>query len=204
MSEHMTDWLGAYMDGELKGIRLYQVESHLGECPYCRAELESLTGLSALLHAAPSPEFTSPERFASQVGLHLPRELPKASKRNVLEIGWWMIPVFLLLLWTLTNTSVLVDAALTTANSAGLLNDVPAWLVEGPREATWSMSLGRFGLITGQGLEWAVLAESFTKNELPQIVWQASIAMLYLSWIAIWWTRQQSGLRSIPAPKESV
>src|SRR5688572_12170796 len=117
MSEHMTDWLGAYMDGELKGARLRQVETHLMECAQCSSELESLNGLSALLHAAPSPEFTSPERFASQVGLHLPRELPKASKRSVLEIGWWMIPVFLLLLWTLTNTSALVDEALNAANS---------------------------------------------------------------------------------------
>src|SRR5688572_19400465 len=149
MSEHMTDWLGAYLDGELKGTRLHQMQSHVNECSQCRAELDSLKGLSAPLHAAPSPEFTSPERFASQVGLHLPRELPKASKRSVLKIGWWMIPVFLLLLWTLTNTSALVEAALTTANSAGLLSDVPAWLVEGPREATWSMTLGRFGLIQG-------------------------------------------------------
>jgi hypothetical protein len=191
MSEHMTDWLGAYMDGELKGARLRQVETHLKECTQCTSELESLTGLSALLHAAPSPEFTSPDRFAAQVGLHLPREVPKPVKRDALEIGWWLIPVCLLLLWTFMNTSAIVDEALTAANRVGLLNDVPAWLVDGPREATWSMTLGRFGLIKGQGLEWAVLAESFTKNELSQIVWQASIALLYLSWIAIWWARQQ-------------
>jgi hypothetical protein len=204
MSEHMTDWLGAYLDGELKGTRFHQVQSHLNECSQCRAELDSLKGLSALLHAAPFPEFTPPERFASQVGLHLPRELPKPVKRDAFEIGWWLIPVCLLLLWTLTNTSAIVDGALRAANSIGLLNDVPAWLVEGPREATWSMTLGRFGLIKGQGLEWAVLVESFTKNELPQIVWQASIALLYLSWIAIWWARQQSRSRSLPALKKSV
>src|SRR5687767_9515406 len=138
MSEHMTDWLGAYMDGELKGARLRQVETHLKECTQCTSELESLTGLSALLHAAPSPEFTSPDRFAAQVGLHLPRELPKPVKRDALEIGWWLIPVCLLLLWTFMNTSAIVDEALNAANRVGLLNDVPAWLVDGPREATWS------------------------------------------------------------------
>jgi hypothetical protein len=191
MSEHMTDWLGAYMDGELKGTRLRQVETHLRECAQCWSELESLKGLSALLHAAPSPAFTSPDRFAAQVGLHLPRELPGQAKRNVLEIGWWMIPVCLLLLWTLTNTSALVDAAITAANQYGLLNDAPAWLMDGPaREATWSATLAQFGLLNGQGLEWASFTESFTRNELPQIVFQASIALLYLSWIAIWWARQ--------------
>jgi len=191
MSEHITEWLGAYHDGELKGMRLHQVETHLRECALCWAESESLRDLSALLHAAPAPEFTSPEKFAAQVGLHLPRELPKQVKRNPWEIGWWMIPVFLLLLWTFTNTSALVDGALAAAQDYGLLNGAPAWLLDGAsREATWSATLGEFGLLDGRGLEWAALTESFTKNELPGIVWQASIGLLYLSWVALWWTRQ--------------
>lgn len=192
MSEHMTDWLGAYMDGELKGARLRQVETHLRECAQCWSELESMRGLSALLHAAPSPQFTSPERFAAQVGLHLPRETPKPAKRNVMEIGWWLIPVCLLLLWTLANTSALVDTAITAASEYGVLNGAPAWLLDGPsREATWTATLAQFGLLNGQSLQWAASLESFSKNELPGIVWQASIALLYLSWIAIWWAHQQ-------------
>ena len=49
MIEHVNEWLGAYLDGELRGLRLRQVESHLAECSVCHSELESLRNLSALL-----------------------------------------------------------------------------------------------------------------------------------------------------------
>ena len=49
MSEHVTEWLNAYLDGELHGARLRQVENHLAECAECRAELDECAELSALL-----------------------------------------------------------------------------------------------------------------------------------------------------------
>ncbi len=190
MSNHMKEWLSAYLDGELKGRRLQQVETHLAECPECQAELESLQSLSSLLHEVPVPEFMSSERFASQVILRLPHEQPKVSKRKVQEAGWWMIPVSLMLLWMFINTSEIVINVISTANEFGLLSGAPAWLVpDSSNGAIWSGRLGEFGLLSGNGLQWAELTEAFTRNRLPQIIWQAAIALLYLSWIAIWWTR---------------
>jgi hypothetical protein len=49
---HVLEWLEAYLDGELKGGRLHQVEAHLQVCEDCRAELLALRQLSALLQAA--------------------------------------------------------------------------------------------------------------------------------------------------------
>ena len=40
MSDHVIDWLSAYLDGELKGGRLQRVEEHLAGCRACREELE--------------------------------------------------------------------------------------------------------------------------------------------------------------------
>jgi anti-sigma factor RsiW len=39
MANHVSDWLGAYCDGELHGARLRQIEQHLAECAACQAEL---------------------------------------------------------------------------------------------------------------------------------------------------------------------
>ncbi|HEX6035240.1 MAG TPA: zf-HC2 domain-containing protein, partial [Anaerolineales bacterium] len=72
MPKHVTEWLGAYADGELRGNRLQHVKEHLAECEVCQLELESLDRLSSLLQEAPLPEFSPPERFAAQVGLRLP------------------------------------------------------------------------------------------------------------------------------------
>jgi len=190
MSDHITQWLNAYLDGELKNGKLHQVEAHLADCMECQAELESLQGLSNLLHGS-APEFISSERFAAQVSLRLPRERPKPAKRSALEMGWWLIPVALLFLWIFLNTSSLMSRAVLTANQFGLLNNVPAWMLnDASHDDLWSERLAEIGLLDGTSLQWAQAAEAFTKNALPPIIWQAGIALVYLSWIALWWARQ--------------
>ena len=191
MSDHITQWLNAYLDGELKNGKLHQVEAHLADCEECQAELESLQALSNLLHDGPGPEFIPAERFAAQVSLRLPREQPKPARRNVFEMGWWLIPVGLLFLWMFLNTSTWMGRAVATANQFGLLNNAPAWMVnDESREGLWSERLGEIGLLNGTSLQWAEAVEAFTKNTLPSIIWQAAIALVYLSWIALWWARQ--------------
>jgi hypothetical protein len=190
MSKHIIEWLNAYLDGELKGSQLHYVEVHLAECQICRAELHSLERLSGFLHEVPAPEFTSPERFAAQVNLRLPHEQYATSRNKVLEIGWWMIPVGLLGLWIFISTSFLVSDLLSAANNVGLLTNVSDWLALGSSsEAYWSATLGQFGILSGNSLNWAEWIEAFTRMSLPQISFQVSIALLYLSWIAIWWAR---------------
>jgi hypothetical protein len=51
-------------------------------------------------------------------------------------------------------------------------------------------TLGQFGMLQGNSLRWAETTESFTRGLFPQIVLQAAVAMLYLTWIVVWWTRQ--------------
>ena len=189
MPKHVTEWLGAYADGELRGSQLQQMKAHLAECEVCQLELESLDRLSSLLQEVPLPEFTSPERFAAQVGLRLPHSKPASTEKRVLEIGWWMIPVGLLAAWVFINTSFWVNDMLSVANSFGLLTSVSDWMMFGT--SNWSATLGQFGILSGNSLDLAALTESFTRTSLPQISLQISIALLYLSWIAIWWVRRQ-------------
>ena len=191
MSKHITEWLNAYLDGELGGARLQQVEVHLTECSDCQAELESLERLSGLLHQVPVPEFTSPERFAAQVNLLLPQKRTTSSKK-VLEVGWWMIPVGLVAIWVFIGTSFFVSDILTAANSLGFIPGMSDWLIFGSsNEAYWSATLGQFGLLSGNSLDWAASTEAFTRTSLLQITLEVSIAMLYLSWVAIWWARHR-------------
>ena len=197
MSKHISEWLSAYLDGELRGSRLQHVEAHLAECNICQSELESLEKLSSLLREAPAPEFTSSERFAAQVNLRLPTERTSMSSKRILEIGWWMIPVGLLGAWIFIVTSSVLSDILYEANNLGLLSGLSDWLTFGSSSNSyWSATLGQFGLLSGNSLNWAKATESFTRMSLPQITLQISIALLYLSWIAIWWTRhtrQQNG-----------
>jgi Putative zinc-finger len=192
MSRHITEWLSAYVDGELRGSRLHHVEAHLAECKVCLAELESLDGLSRLLQEVPAPEFTPPERFAAQVSLRLPHPKPITSGKKIIEFGWWMIPVGLLATWIFISTSFLVSDILSVANNLGFLTSISDWLVFGSSNpAYWSSALGQFGILRSNTLDLAASMETFTRTSLPQITLQVSIALLYLSWIAIWWARHR-------------
>lgn len=193
MSDHILDLLGAYLDNELHGRQLDKVKDHLAECESCRAELASLKSLSGILHEAPAADFPSPERFASNVTLRLARRPETPIRRKALEIGWWMIPVGLLLAWIFVNTTIFVSNVISDASQIGLLNGHAAWLTSGSGEVDWSATLGQFGLLSGNSLQWAERTEMFTRTTIPEIVWQVSIAILYLGWIAIWWARQMVG-----------
>lgn len=196
MSKHITEWLNAYLDGELHGNRLQFVEAHLVECPVCQAELGSLESLSGLLQEVPAPAFTSSERFAAQVNLRLPHQQTATPAKRILEIGWWMIPVGLMAVWIFISTAILISDVVSAASGFGLLNSLPTWLItNAPGEAYWSATLGQFGILSGNSLQWAEVTEAFTRTTVPQIMWQVSIALLYLSWIAIWRARHQ---RQVP------
>jgi len=189
-NKHVTEWLNTYLDGELHGNRLHQVEEHLAECEACQAEFESLQGLSGLLQEIPAPEFTSPERFVSQVNLLLPQKRIATSKNQLFEAGWWMIPVGILAVWVLISTTTLLSNVVSTADNFGLLDNTTASWISSPSDTVdVTSTLGQFGVLRGDGLQWAEMTENFTRNAWPQIVLQVSVALLYLTWFAIWWAR---------------
>ena len=190
MSDHVFDLLGAYLDGELHGGQLRRVKAHLEECQACREEYQSLQALSRTLRAAPAPDFPVPERFAADVALRLPRVRVKPVSRRVLEFGWWLVPAGLIAIWVFISTTILVSEIVTTANEFGLLQSISAQLIPNSLAgAYWSSTLGQFGILTGNNLQWAEITEAFTRATVPLITWQVSIALLYLSWMAIWWAR---------------
>jgi hypothetical protein len=190
MSDHVLDLLGAYIDGELHGGQLRKVEAHLDECSSCMEEYYSLKALSATLHAAPLPDFPTPERFAAEVALRLPRTPVNPMRNRALEIGWWLVPVGLVVAWIFVSTTILLSNMVAAAGDFGLLNSTSAWLAAGSSGANYSAFLGQFGLLSGNSLEWAAMIEALTRTNVLQIFWQVAIAMLYLSWLAIWWARR--------------
>lgn len=112
MSTHVSEWIAAYYDGELHGLRLYQVESHLQDCAECRAELEGMKSLSSLLEENPAaPPRIAPDRFVAQVGLRLPPQAPSAG-RPALKTRWLVMPLGLLVAWAFFQAILIVSGAL--------------------------------------------------------------------------------------------
>ena len=197
MTEHVTTWLGAYHDGELRGLRLRQVEAHLVQCATCRADLERLRALAALLQESPAAEnLTPPERFVAQVGLRLPRRPERPAWQRALEIGWQLAPLGLLGAWVFVQAVFTMAGAVLIALRMGLGGDVVAGLLpasqQGPSlSEIFSLSgasLGDVGQIVLQLLSIrAPLGWGFTLNLVSLVV----IGLLYWSWLASWWARRQ-------------
>lgn len=196
MSDHVIEWLNAYLDGELKGRKFHQVEEHLAHCEACQSELDSLQGLSALLQDVPAPEFTPNERFVAQVNLRLPHRPVRAVRSHIIETSWWMIPIGLLAAWIFFSTAILVSDLVFAADAIGVLDGSATFLVpDSSGGAIWTSVLGQAGVLQGDSLQWAESTVDYTRNVLPQFFWQASIALLYLAWIAIWWARRTRDAR---------
>lgn len=190
MSDHIFDLLGAYLDCELYGGQLLKVEAHLKDCLTCQEELRSLQALTVVLSEVPLPDFPRPERFTTDVSLRLPRKPLTPLRRQAVEIGWWLAPVGLILMWIFIGTVILVSNMVLTADEFGLLNNASAWLVSSTSGGIiYSAFLGQFDLLDNSSLLWLARSESFTRSVVLNIFWQVSIAMLYLSWIAIWWAQ---------------
>jgi hypothetical protein len=198
MIEHVTEWLSAYLDGELRGLRLRQVEAHLSECAACCSELVKLRNLSALLKdTAPGEIFMPTERFVTNLTLNLPRRPEARQRRSATEIVWWLVPVAVLGAWIFTQTVLTVSTLVSTANLTGLFGNAAAWLQSGPQHAEWfSATLSLFGNnLSGNARtlldvldELSIFRLSFT----AQLAWQAGIGLLYWIWLAVWWTRRRT------------
>lgn len=199
MSKHIVEWLSPYLDGELRGSRLQQVEAHLAECGSCQAELDSLERLSSWISKAPAPEFTSTEHFAAQVSLRLPHKQKTLPRSKIVELGWWMIPIGLLGAWILVNLAFLASDVLSGATRLGLLTEVSEWTVFGSSSpAYWSRILAQAGILRGSSLDWVSSIEALARTALPQFTLQLWIALLYLSWIAVWWAHRRPQIASQP------
>jgi anti-sigma factor RsiW len=197
MTEHVRAWLGAYHDGELRGRRLRQVEAHLAQCATCRAELERLRALAALLQESPVAEnLTPPERFVAQVGLRLPRRPTQSAWQRALETGWQLVPLGLLGGWVFVQVALFVSGVVLGALQLGLGGDVVAGLLPASQQglslreifSLSEASLGDVGRVmlrllgNGGPLGWSV-----TLNLVSLVV----IGLLYWSWLASWWARRQ-------------
>ncbi len=192
MNGHVTPWLAAYHDGELRGRRLRQVEDHLAECAACRAELNELQCLSALLRESPVAEgLLSPERFVAQVGLRLPRRPTKPAWQRTLEAGWRLAPAGLIGTWAFVQAVFIVASAVLIAlQVCGI--DVLG-LQQAAHHQTWLTAGLNF---LGAGFSPTTLT---VLNTLDVLIWgltiyltaTLAIVLLYWSWLASLWARRR-------------
>lgn len=193
MSEHIREWLGAYLDGELRGASLRRVEQHLAHCQQCQAELDEMRGLSTLLQdTPPAGDFLPTERFVANLTLNLPRQTMTSPTRKAVEIGWWSIPFAVAGTWIFMQMTFRLSSLVMAASDLGLLGDSLTTLAgAGRRQTIWFGILADFignpfGLL-GFLNDFNLFIGDLTVN----LIWQALLGGIYLAWLAYWWLGRQ-------------
>lgn len=195
MPEHINQWLGAYLDNELKEEMQRKVKAHLANCSSCQAELEELKSLSKLLKATTSQKRLAPEaHFSTQVALKLPRRQIPPLAANAANIGWWMIPAGILSAWVFLQAMLAVSSLALAAGQFGLVSAPLAWLsgLSGQglfTSAVLSLVDGRFGLATSSFLAFIGRGTGMMWSLFIPVLFQAALALLFASWLAVWWLR---------------
>jgi anti-sigma factor RsiW len=202
MHENMRPLLNAYLDGELVGRRLLEMEVHLASCTTCRDELNELKLVSDLLQAAPAPEIPPAERFVSLLTLSLPRRPLRERSAQPASLAWWLVPAPLLGAWFFVQTVFTLTNALSAANLTGLLGHASNWLGSG-QETIWFSTLtslvGRQASGAQPTLSLLNNVGVFAANLLSGFLWQAVIVMLYWGWLLSWWLRSSPQSMKIAA-----
>jgi predicted anti-sigma-YlaC factor YlaD len=197
MKEHATHWLGAYLDGELHGLRLRWVESHLKECAVCQSDVEALVGLRDLLRESPGMEvITQPERFAAQVGLRLPRRQEQPPAQKAFELGWRLVPAGLLCALVFVQAVFTIASVVQVALWLGLGGDLGPLLFSTPTGGPSLLDLSKLSqasLADAVGMLWGFVQSGGALALLPALYLclLAVIGLLYWSWLASWWARRR-------------
>jgi hypothetical protein len=197
MIEHVTDLLGAYYDGELRGKRLRDTVAHLRSCEHCRLELDKLKALSSMLAESPAPSgLRSEDSYVTKMALQLPRKQDEPVSKRVFNLGWRAAPVGILGVWAFLQSLLLVSGVIFLLMQLGFnLEPLTSLITPSPWGARLGTSLG----FEGGGVdELSRTALNVLGNGGP-LGWGSllylgltlTLGLLYCSWLASWWVRQR-------------
>jgi predicted anti-sigma-YlaC factor YlaD len=197
MSEHVLDYLNAYYDGELNANLTKRVERHLAQCPLCQEAYEDLASTSSWLQDLSIPEMASSEKMTADIALLLPREQEKPGKDGKFSVIWWIVPLVLLSVWVLIGSTQWIGNMLMTANHWGIISVDPGiFAYQSMNDLLFNTLMENMNEFIPDNIAWLInLQDVFRSNVIIGFL-HLTIAMLYLSWIAMWranQNRQRSG-----------
>jgi predicted anti-sigma-YlaC factor YlaD len=194
MKNHVNQWLNAYHDGELRPRRRALVEAHLEECPQCQAELGKIQALSAMLAEDPLPETrTSPEHFAAQVALRLPRRETRRQNGSNFRWLWYAVPISMLLAIGFLRIITVVSEILVWGERLGINPNTTTWLTPGSTVSAQTSS-GLLAQFSGLVLQWV---NPFQSPLGLTLLLPLVFAICYMVWMLLWWVEHNQTQNTI-------
>jgi hypothetical protein len=207
MMDHVIEFLGPYLDGELRNLQVLRLEKHLESCKMCRSELHNLRVLQDLLSEdAELPTMKSEDQFVAEVSLLMDRNTEPTAIKKMLLIGWKAIPVTLAGAWLFMQTALALTATIFVLSRLTPELPVVAQFKPNPAVSYLSNALCCFTQpIITQVLEFItqVIRPDIDLNwQIPAItLLPLIVGILYVCWLASWWVMRN---RQNPIEKNKV
>lgn len=191
MHNQLFPLLNAYLDGELRGTRLRDMERHLADCAICQQELDDLRRVSDLVRAAPTPAFPPADRFASNLSLLLPRRPQQSRPSKIPSAAWWLVPAGLIGLWFFLQTVSTLTNFVYAAEASGMLGQVAPNLSVGQTQTAWFAAASNLFSVQMSASQQSTLsmlnqANVIGVNFLQSLFWQAGLLGLCAIWYLAW------------------
>jgi Putative zinc-finger len=193
MSEHVTELLGAYLDGELESGLEEQVRSHLVVCLECRQELAAVQSLSDWLRSDPIP-VTDPAVFVDRLEPQLPARPDKSSPGLNLQTIWWLVPLVALILGFVSRLVINLAGLLFFTGQSGILGDTirnlvtEGWLLfDAPSLITILSSLldvNFSAILPGVESFWQIAVAL-----IEELAWLGALLLVCGAWLVTVWNR---------------
>ncbi|PKN87578.1 MAG: hypothetical protein CVU46_03860 [Chloroflexi bacterium HGW-Chloroflexi-8] len=187
MSEHLHQWMDAYLDGELSGIQKIEFELHLKECETCQENWKQQLALKqALTSLQPISGLKSPEVFLAEINMEIGTQKPEINFSFQKSL-WYLIPTVLIFLfgalqifgWVTGLINLIPGANRFLLESLPFINNVTVtnpWLnTTIQAQLLWS------------GIDWIT-----DWGFLTQIFFLFSLSVLYCVWIVLWINNHQT------------
>ncbi len=185
MTDHITDLIDLYLDGEIGSRVAGEIDLHLAECAECTRELSRRRRLSALIRSQPGMKSRKNNReFTEEVMAGITHSSEAGyENNNKLEIAWLIVPVFLVVGLAFLQT-VWVQSSLVSYVPP--INEIldPSQILLPFSFAIPSTFNQVIRLLPGSSI--------WSWNGISTGILAIALGSLYLSWLAGWWVKNQN------------
>jgi hypothetical protein len=185
MTDHITDLIDLYLDGEI-GLRVAEeIDLHLAGCEDCTRELSQRRRLSALIRSQPGMKSRKTNReFTAEVMARI-NHGSKTSKEkgNELEIAWLIVPVLLVAGLAFLQTVWVQSSLVSFVPPISEILD-PSQILLPFSFAIPSAFNQVIRLLPGSNF--------WSWNWVSTGILAITLGILYISWLAGWWVKNQN------------
>jgi predicted anti-sigma-YlaC factor YlaD len=184
MTDHMTELIDLYLDGETKPSQTSEVEQHLKICEDCSKAVAQRRRLSKLIQAHPRIINTKSDRqFAREVMSRISRQpVEQTIKTAGLEPGWIGIPLLLVLGLAFIQAVWVETSVMRFIPQVGEVLDPSQYLLP------FSFAMPTF---LGQIIQLLPRLTMWSWSLSSAVILSAVLGVLYVSWLAGWWVKVQ-------------